>query len=213
MTARREANRHRECPEAERGQGRGAGDRRGELLWAQGGGSEHQLAAPGRHRLLWPEVREKLRMPSGAFRDRLPGNPELGRVRHAHSRGIRVRPGHQPTCSTSRCIAAQRAGAQGIGGPAPRQGRPGGRAQVFVQQEVKQAAGRGEGVAVRGVCRLLALQEQGEDGTVRMDRAGLRERQSMVPRPRALPSHANEEGPVNTSHGYWDYSSRLASGL
>lgn len=67
-----------------------------------------------------------------------------------------------PPCTwpTSGCIAAQGAGGQGAGGGgglAPRQRGARGRAEVPMQQEAQQAAGRGERVAVQGVRWLLAL--------------------------------------------------------
>lgn len=73
--------------------------------------------------------------------------------KHARSPGLR-RSHRQRTCPTSGHVTAQRAGAQGVrggGGPAPGQGRPRGRAEVLAQEEVKQVAGRGDGIAVLGV--------------------------------------------------------------
>lgn len=135
------------------------------------------LPGPGLHWVLDPEHTRACGLgfgrnwaSPGTLGDHRPQKPEVERLKQACSRRILCSQRHQRTSPTSGRVAAQRARAQGIGGgggPTPGQGRPCGRAQVLVQQEVKQAAGRGEGIAVLGVGGVLTLREQGEDGRVR----------------------------------------------
>lgn len=72
----------------------------------------------------------------------------------------------------------------------------------FGNREKIAQSGLGAQSGARGSSTVLST--QGRSGT---------EPSAVLLRSLALPSRANEEGPMNTSRSYWDYGHTLASGL